>query len=246
MNGKWKEANEHTVPLPEDDPEIFSLYLKLLYVSFQSLIPQELDVLTDRTQTEKIPVKDISPDPTNPDTVADEYTSLSKLFVLSKKLMDDMAKEVVLAAMLARAKEPFSDGQLYYPALDCVQIIYEGTPEQSPARQLLVQLYTDFGNVDFITEKAEVIPKDFLYDLSLSTLRNRVTLEKHNKALTERDLSKEESARNLHEMLDTKDQYATIFQTLAVLRVENEKLRNETKKPRKDTQRNTDFDWSSD
>lgn len=127
--------------------------------------------------------------------VADEYTSLSKLFVLAEKLMDDTAKKVVLAAMLARSKEPFSDKQLYYPALDCVQIVYEGTPEQSPARQLLVQLYTDFGNADFITEPAGAIPKDFLYDMSLSMLRNRVTLKEHNGARTERESSADQCTK---------------------------------------------------
>lgn len=162
--------------------------------------------------------------------VTTEYTSLSKLFVLSEKLMDDTSKETVLAAMLARSKAPFSDEQIYCPALDCVQIIYEGTLEQSPSRQLLVQLYTELGNAEFITEKAEAIPKDFLYDLSLSMLRDRPTREKHNKALTERESFRKQSERNHYEMLDTKDQYATVLQTLAALRVENEKLRKKTKK----------------
>jgi hypothetical protein len=54
--------------------------------------------------------------------------------------MDDQAKAAVLAAISARSKEPFSDGELYYPAIDSVQIIYEGTLEDSSARKLLVEL----------------------------------------------------------------------------------------------------------
>jgi len=33
MNGQWKESEKRMVPLPEDEAAVFSLYLKLLYVS---------------------------------------------------------------------------------------------------------------------------------------------------------------------------------------------------------------------
>jgi hypothetical protein len=87
--------------------------------------------------------------------------------------MDDQAKAAVLAAISARSKEPFSDGELYYPAIDSVQIIYEGTLEDSSARKLLVELYTNFVVCAFVTEKSEAVPKDFLQDLALSLLVNR-------------------------------------------------------------------------
>lgn len=31
LNGKWKEGNDNVVKLPEDEPEIFWLYIQLLY-----------------------------------------------------------------------------------------------------------------------------------------------------------------------------------------------------------------------
>jgi|TARA_R110002003_G_scaffold115_2_gene9933 hypothetical protein len=98
---------------------------------------------------------------------------LSKLFVLAEKLMDAKSKEVVLAAMLALSKESFVDNGPYYPGIDSVQVIYEGTREDSPARRLLVQLFTEFGDAAFITAKVDEIPKDFLYDLSVSVLGTR-------------------------------------------------------------------------
>jgi hypothetical protein len=87
--------------------------------------------------------------------------------------MDNHAKAVILTAISARSKEPYSDKILYYPAIDSIQIIYEGTPESSPARQLLVSLYTDFVTSAFVTETSEAVPKDFLYDLSISLLTKR-------------------------------------------------------------------------
>lgn len=32
MNGSWIESDERKVPLPEDEPDVFALYLKVLYV----------------------------------------------------------------------------------------------------------------------------------------------------------------------------------------------------------------------
>jgi len=90
--------------------------------------------------------------------------------------MDDAAKETVLAAILARSKELFH-GDLYYPAIDSIQIIYEGTLEGSPARQLMVDLYTNFVTSAFITEKADAVPKDFLKDLINSLLTKRPPLK---------------------------------------------------------------------
>lgn len=72
------------------------------------------------------------------DSIADEYTLLGKLFVLAEK-----SKEVILAALVARAKESaLSNSTIYYPAIYTVQIIYEGTTEGSPACDLMVDLYT--------------------------------------------------------------------------------------------------------
>jgi len=33
MSGTWKESEERKVELPEDELEVFALYLKLIYVS---------------------------------------------------------------------------------------------------------------------------------------------------------------------------------------------------------------------
>lgn len=87
--------------------------------------------------------------------------------------MDDTAKDAVWNAMAARSAEPFKDGKLYYPALDSIKIIYEGTPVDSLARKLMVTVYAASVTDTFTDEKSEAVPKDFLYDLSLSLLVER-------------------------------------------------------------------------
>lgn len=88
--------------------------------------------------------------------------------------MDETSKAVILAALAARAMEPASqDQQLYYPGIDSIQIIYHGTPEDSPAREWLVDVYTKNVTSSFITDKSAMVPKDFLQDLSVSLLTKR-------------------------------------------------------------------------
>jgi hypothetical protein len=95
--------------------------------------------------------------------------------------LNDQAKEAVLTAISARSTEPFSDGEVYYPAIDTVQIIHEGTPVDSPACKFLVDMYTQSVTGAFVVEKSEAIPKDFLHDLALSLLVNRPLMKDYER-----------------------------------------------------------------
>ena len=66
MSAAWKEAKEGVVSLPEDEPEIFKLYLQWLY-------------------NDTIPCEEKGPD--HADHV-EEYLRLSKAYVLGDKLQD--------------------------------------------------------------------------------------------------------------------------------------------------------------
>lgn len=103
--------------------------------------------------------------------------------------MDEDAKSAILAAISARSQEPFSGKTLYYPAIDSVQIIYKGTPEHSPARELLVSLYTNFVASAFVTEKSDSVPKDFFHDLALSLLIQRPLSKTLEDALDEKKVT---------------------------------------------------------
>jgi hypothetical protein len=48
MSGPWKESEERKVDLPEDEPGVFALYLKLIYVSYPGQIGSFTDVSTCR------------------------------------------------------------------------------------------------------------------------------------------------------------------------------------------------------
>ncbi|KAF1843927.1 uncharacterized protein K460DRAFT_267613, partial [Cucurbitaria berberidis CBS 394.84] len=91
MKENWKEGEEHKVTLAKEEPAVFELYLELLYLS--SVLPtKEIESTT---------------------TEFCQYTALSKLYVLAEMLMDDITKELVLAAMLARSKEPSATNKTF-------------------------------------------------------------------------------------------------------------------------------------
>jgi hypothetical protein len=106
------------------------------------------------------------------------YTSLSKLYVLAEKLIDNTTKELVLAAISAHAKEMLSRDLNCIPPIESVQTIYEGTPEGSPARRLIVQIFTDNGSPSSLTTEVDDIPKGFLYELSVSLISTRPIKER--------------------------------------------------------------------
>lgn len=131
-----------------------------------------------------------------------EYYDLSKLYVLAEMLIDDKTKGLVLAAILTRSEQPFPNGKLLYPDLQCVKVIYEGTPEESPARRLLVELYTEFIEDSFTRDELSEIPKDFLCDLSSNMLASRLSLNaqtslEDNYAMTVKSLTTEQKLRKV-------------------------------------------------
>jgi hypothetical protein len=154
----WVESQEKKVELPEDDPAIFALYQELLYAGY---IP-----IAKEARSDDQPLMEISFD-------AEEYLTLGKLYVLTEKLVDATTKDNILDAFLARSQQPADDGSCHFPALDCVALVYDGTPENDPARALLVKFYNDEGRKGWLEDDKELASKEFLYDLCASMLDKR-------------------------------------------------------------------------
>lgn len=148
MNGKWRESDEGVVPLPDDQPEIFSLYANLLY--------------TDRLATRQ----------TDPEKKADEFTLLARLYVLAEKLQDVKAKNDIIDAMLAKSRAEGLVSTKPPLTMDAVAALYEGTPEGSQARKLFVDFFAQHGLASWLGEKEDV-RFDFLYDVSVRLLQIR-------------------------------------------------------------------------
>lgn len=88
--------------------------------------------------------------------------------------MDDETKDVVLEAIRCQAQLS-EDGPMtiHYPGVATVRTIYEGTPWGSPARALMVELFTDHDSDVFPEPDFQDLPKEFLADLAMSLMLKR-------------------------------------------------------------------------
>lgn len=66
--------------------------------------------------------------------------------------------------------EKDEEGARWFPTKEDVAIIYDGTPEGSPARQLMVYLHVRYGSSSWIAKQYEENHPQFLVDLCKALL----------------------------------------------------------------------------
>lgn len=141
MSGDWKEAKDRVVNFPEDDPATLQSDVHLLYTNQLAVIPSPLPVKYDGSE---------------------ETEALAKLYALAEKLQDVDTKNIVLKAMLLSSLQIRSiTASCVVPGLPTVRIIYAGTPEGSPIRRLLVDIYTYRGRSAWLKGDSPSDCKDF-------------------------------------------------------------------------------------
>ncbi|KAJ4290839.1 hypothetical protein N0V90_010034 [Kalmusia sp. IMI 367209] len=207
LKGHWQESDDRVINLPDDDPDAFSLYSKILYTrpwehsavllpSFTDKnikVDYEADGNTD-VQKEFGTVDDNTSDK---QFGADEFLGLCKLFVLAEKLIDSCTKEILLTLMKSFFDPLYATNSTKSPDFESIATIYDGTPEGSPARTFVVQLFTDHVRKGITLDEHSYLPFEFLYELSSSLLVQRPfksVFEKQREQLEqqERDIKQKE------------------------------------------------------
>lgn len=118
---------------------------------------------------------------------------MSELYVLAEMLMDDSTKNVILAAIRKRCESPQFGHSLPEPS--AVRTIYDGTPESSPARRLMVDIFSQRASKERIEHwTTENLPKDFLLDLSVNLIAQRSPLDDDNRGQDEGKNAKKRAA----------------------------------------------------
>lgn len=153
LDKAWQEAQERCIRLPDDKYDIVMLYCQYLYSGKIYLVPT-------------VSKQQISPDGTPP-----EYHTLAKLYVFGEKIRDVKVKNAVLDAIISRKDEAI-EGLQYNPAMQTVNIIYEGTMPGSPARRLMVDNHVRGGKPAWLFKDSTQNNKEFLTDLARALLSN--------------------------------------------------------------------------
>ena len=98
------------------------------------------------------------------------YLHMYKVYVLSKKLMDDTTTKIIFTRLSSLSRK-FQIARAC-PGHHAVQVIYHGTSSGDEMRMLLLKAYTDRGEADpfvnnyFAGSVGAEFPPEFLLDLS--------------------------------------------------------------------------------
>jgi hypothetical protein len=128
----WTEGAEGIVKLPEDDAEVFTNYLHLVYLeSIPIRVKVKGAIALSRTELDHAVER----------AVDNEYTALSKLYVFCEKLGDPHGKALVITAFVQATLDKREDGEIQCPGPGAINIVYGGTMQGDPLRKFCVNLY---------------------------------------------------------------------------------------------------------
>lgn len=149
LSGAWQESRERTVRLPEDEPEIFAIYVHWLYYG-------TVPVVCDET----VEMKGV------------EYLNLAKAYTLGDKLMDVGFQDATIDAIVDASQVGLADGSLWYPGMQIVQYVYHNTKESASIRTMLVDMFLMAGTGTWLRETKDrsTVPQPFLFELAAELL----------------------------------------------------------------------------
>jgi hypothetical protein len=151
---EWKEGRERRVPLPDDTPSIVDLYIQWIYTG--GIVCPEKPTKEDGDHEES--------------KNGHHFDLLIGGFVFGEKVQDGYFKDAVVDALIHTVRTPDDEGVCWYPTKHWVDQAYVGTPEGSPLRRLLVDMYSFHGRKDWLDGQKNV---DFLADLAGHLLMDR-------------------------------------------------------------------------
>lgn len=164
---QWREGMEGVVHLPQDEPEVFSNYVQLLYYGVLPIgdDPKEPEPTEDKTVLDKFK-KDMTK------ALSKVYLMLAKIYVLCEKLQDITSKGMLLASFIEESSRVRGDGNIHYPHLTIIGLIFFGTVEGDPLRAFVVDYYVYVAPPEW-TRAMELYSKKFLYDVMVGMIEKR-------------------------------------------------------------------------
>ncbi|KAF2869199.1 hypothetical protein BDV95DRAFT_578587 [Massariosphaeria phaeospora] len=201
MKPEWasQRANPRVVELPDDDPEAFSIYQTWLYSRQLAILPDACDTRdagrgkrqVGGGETESVGVG-AGAGPSHPggDSMSDSFIAadsasgfhaLAYAYVLGERLLDTSFQNAIADAYVLYARGAGSGDaatlKRYYPSNEDIRIIYEGTSEGNPMRQLLVDIWSCRGKAEWLSEGEAELPRDFLLMVTRALLKGRPSVE---------------------------------------------------------------------
>jgi hypothetical protein len=151
------------INLSDTDADIFKIYLHWLYCKTLPTVAA----------------------PTPTDGSESEFVLLSKSYVLGERLMDTGFKGALLDAFADCVEnQPVSDPRI--PGSNPINIVYGGTGVNSPARQLLVDMWVMYADKEWVEYLDERLPGEFVLDFARAMLVQKCKEEEEVRAAENR------------------------------------------------------------
>lgn len=125
---EWSESQTRTISLPEEDIDTVTRYLDFVYAEG---LPTVHTVTYDDLEAYK-----------------DAYLHLFELYTFGERMLDSEIQRAIIAETLWLSLLESSEGTRLLPENREISVIYRGTPENSPARRMLVDLHVSYGFAD--------------------------------------------------------------------------------------------------
>ncbi|KAK3672612.1 hypothetical protein LTR78_007424 [Recurvomyces mirabilis] len=138
---EWDHDRMRTIPMPDDEVDVFQVYVQWLYQA-------------------KILVQQHNEDPKS----SRELHTLIKCYIFGEKIQDVVFQNVTIDSIFACVHRE-KDGTKWFPT--DADTVYDGTPEGSPLRTLIVDMFAYHGQQGWLEEQRNV---DFLVDLAKKLL----------------------------------------------------------------------------
>lgn len=106
-------------------------------------------------------------------TVDLRCSMLADLYILGDKLEAPKFRNLIIDQLIERIVK-----HNRHP-VGIISIVYEHTPESSPLRRLMVDLYIWGGKPSWFTRQTETLTKDFLLDVAIQVSKNKYNLQNH-------------------------------------------------------------------
>lgn len=168
LEGPWKEASEHSVKLPEDEPEVFTLYVRWLYSG-------QINPLSDQAGLNKITGDKLKL--TGKELADHEYTQLFKACFLADKLLDTGFHDAVIRAVLNKMNRYSVPVHDRLPGATPITLLFKKARLSSQVCRLVIDAYVkDASNQCTITSDFKDIPATFFLLLAERLMEKRATL----------------------------------------------------------------------
>ena len=132
MKKEWAEGQTRVIKLPEDDVETMSNYLTFAY-------------------SRDLPTSKVAKGASR--ATVDDWKSLTRLYVLGERTLDKCIRNAVVREIERLSTTPDEKGDTGFMPAAASNMLFDGTPEGSPIRQMIIDKHVFHGQKACLTGK---------------------------------------------------------------------------------------------